>query len=291
MIEAVSRNDNRALEGLLATGAHPSVCFGELQRTALHQAAYLNHEACLTTLLRNGSVMDTEDAKGDTAMHLAAWCGNVESLAALLRHGADTDWLSGRDAYSPLWCAINGHQIDAARLLLKHGARVSLRAASGRGLMPLHQAAVTGQSAMCELLLERGAQVNCLDDDKNMPLHHAAAAGSVPSVRVLIGSGANIEARQANGLTALHWAAHKGHAEVVSVLLDHGARIDVRVEDQGASALHLAAVRGHTAAVGVLVERGANRDVFAIGWDGACGTPIEMARKRGKSKVVKMLSK
>lgn len=291
MTEAVSRNDNRALEGQLATGAHPSVRFGELQRTALHQAAYLNNEACLITLLRYGAVMNTEDAKGDTAMHLAAWCGNVESLAALLRHGADTDWLSGRYGYSPLWCAINGHQIDVARVLLKYGARVSLRAASGRGLMPLHQAAVTGQSAMCELLLERGAQVNCLDDDKNMPLHHAAAIGSVPSVQVLLGGGADIEARQANGLTALHWAAHKGHAEVLGVLLDHAARIDTRVEDQGACALHLAAIRGHTAAASVLVERGANRDLFAVGWDGTCGTPIEMARKRGKSKVVKILSK
>lgn len=181
LYDVVNANDSDALDELLAHGADLSRQFGELQRTALHQAAHHNYTACLVALLRHGAVMSIEDAKGDTTLHLAAWASNVEALSTLLAHGTDVDWLSGRDGYSPLWCAISAYQIDAARLLLKHGARVSLRSASGMRMMPLHQAAVTGQSAMCELLLDRGAQVDCVDDDLNTPLHYGAAAGSKPS--------------------------------------------------------------------------------------------------------------
>ncbi|KAF2212469.1 hypothetical protein CERZMDRAFT_3410, partial [Cercospora zeae-maydis SCOH1-5] len=171
-------------------------------RTPLHIAAHLNHAQILAILLKNGAELSTEDAKGDTALHLAAWSGNVEALSLLLAHSIEVDFLSGRDGYSALWCAISASQIDAARLLLKHGARVNLPAASGGGLKPLHQAAVTGQNAMCELLLDRGAHVDCLDDEQNTPLHYAAAAGSVSSVKVLLRAGADIEAVQSYGLTA-----------------------------------------------------------------------------------------
>ncbi|KAK4507348.1 hypothetical protein PRZ48_001083 [Zasmidium cellare] len=290
LYDAVNENDSEALMDLLAEGADPSRHFGDLQRTALHQAAHHNYCACLVVLLRHGAVMSIEDAKGDTALHLAAWAGNVEALSTLLAHGADVDWLSGRDGYSPLWCAISAYQIDAARLLLKHGARLSLRSASGTRMMPLHQAAVTGQSAMCELLLDRGAQVDCVDDDLNTPLHYGAAAGSVSSVKVLLRSGADIEARQIHGLTPVSWASHKGHTEVLELLLGYGARLDCTA-DGGATPLHLAANRGHTAAVRLLLEKGASRKSGRASWDGVVGTPAEMAKAKGHARLARLLQK
>lgn len=272
---------------LLARGADANQAIGELQRTALHQAAHLNHSASLTALLRGGAVMNVEDSKGDTALHLAAWAGNVEALSSLLSHGADVDWLSGRDGYSPLWCAISGFHIDAARLLLKHGARVSLRSASGGGLMPLHQAAVTAQSAMCELLLERGAQVDSLDEDRNTPLHYAAASGSSAVVKGLLRGGAQVDLEQAQGLTPAHWAAHKGHADVLEMLLAYGAPVNATSEE-GATPLHMAANRGHLPCVRLLLEKGARRSLKAA-WDGVEGTPAGMAKEKGHARVAKAI--
>ncbi|KAK5125453.1 hypothetical protein LTR85_000562 [Meristemomyces frigidus] len=272
---------------LLEHGADANAAIGELQRTALHQAAHLNHISCLTVLLRNGAVMSAEDAKGDTPLHLAAWSGHVEALSTLLAHGADVDWLSGRDGYSPLWCAISAYHIDAARLLLRSGARVSLRSAAGGGLLPLHQAAVTGQSAMCELLLERGAQVDMVDDENSTALHYAAACGSTASVKVLLLHGADVSATQNQGLTPAHWAAHKGHAEVLSTLLAYGAPVNAAAEE-GAHPLHLAANRGHTAAVRLLLEHGAARNVNAA-WYGAEGTAAQMARAGGHVRVAQLI--
>lgn len=284
---AATSDDAELIADLLARGADANLPIGELQRTALHQAAYLNHCASLSALLRGGAVMEVEDSKGDTALHLAAWAGNVEALSSLLAHGADVDWLSGRDGYSPLWCAISGFHIDAARLLLKHGARVSLRSASGGGLMPLHQAAVTAQSAMCELLLERGAQVDSADDDRNTPLHYAAASGSSVVVKCLLRGGAQVDLEQAQGLTPAHWAAHKGHADVLGMLLAYGAPVNATAEE-GATPLHVAANRGHLPCVRLLLEKGSRRSVKAA-WDGVEGTAAEMAQSKGHARVAKAI--
>lgn len=285
LYQAVTDDDAQILSDLLEAGLSANEAFGELQRTPLHQAAHLNFCGCLSILLRHGADMSAEDTKGDTPLHLAAWAGNVEALSSLLSHGADVDWLSGRDGYSPLWCAISANHIDAARHLLKHGARVSLR--SGSGLMPLHQAAVTGQSAMCELLLDRGAQVDARDDDQNTALHYAAASGSKSSVKTLLQAGAVVDARQAQGLTPLHWTAHKGHAEALGLLLNYGGPLNATAEE-GATPLHLAANRGHLQAVRLLLEQGAKRNVVAI-WDGMEGTAAEMARAKKHARVARTI--
>lgn len=284
---AATMDDAELVSELLARDADANLPIGELQRTALHQAAHLNHCTSLSALLRGGAIMNTEDSKGDTALHLAAWAGHVEALSALLSHGADVDWLSGRDGYSPLWCAISGFHIDSARLLLKHGARVSLRSASGGGLLPLHQAAVTAQSAMCELLLERGAQVDSLDEDRNTPLHYAAASGSTAVVKVLLRGGAQVDLEQAQGLTPAHWASHKGHADVLGILLAYGAPVNAKAED-AATPLHMAANRGHLPCVRLLLEKGARRSSRAE-WDGASGTAADMAREKGHVRVAKAI--
>lgn len=285
LYQAVTDDDVQVLEDLLKAGLDTDEAFGELQRTTLHQAAHLNHCACISVLLRHGASMSVEDTKGDTPLHLAAWAGNVEALGSLLAHGADVDWLSGRDGYSPLWCAISANYIDAARLLLKHGARVSLR--SGSGLMPLHQAAVTGQSAMCELLLERGAQVDATDDDLNTPLHYAATCGSAASVQILLRNGASVEAQQMQGLSPAHWAAHKGHAEVLALLLEYGTPLNLKAEE-GATPLHLAANRGHMSAARLLLEKGAKTDIVGC-WDGVEGTAADMAKSKRHVRVAKMI--
>lgn len=287
--EAITNNDPQTLQHLLTTTSiSPNTPTGPHQSTPLHLAAHLNHTACIPLLLHHGALLTAEDAKGDTPLHLAAWSGHVEALSTLLAHGAEIDWLSGRDGYSALWCAISACEIDAARLLLRHGARVSLRSASGGGLMPLHQAAVMGQGGMCELLLEKGARVDGCDESENTPLHYAAACGAVGCLRALLRAGAAVGARTTHGLTPLHWAAHKGHVEAMRILLGRAACVDVSAVE-GATPLHLAANRGHLAAVKLLLGEGADRDIEAEAWDGGSGRAVDMARLKGHGRVVAVL--
>ncbi|RMZ13026.1 hypothetical protein D0862_02453 [Hortaea werneckii] len=276
---AVTENNEALIVDLLDQGADVNASAGELQRTALHQAAYLNNQRCLALLLRHGAEISAEDAKGDTPLHLAAWTGHVEALATFLSHGADVDWLSGRDAYSPLWCTKSTPRAYSS----------STVPASASAPPPPTTAAITSQTAMCELLLERGALVDAPDDEGNTALHYAATSSSASTVHALLRAGADVNLKQSQGLTPAHWAAHKGHEEVLLLLLSHGALVNARGK-ANARPLHLAANRGHLSAVRILLEKGADWSKEAE-WDGVRGTPARMARAKGHVGVAALIDK
>jgi ankyrin repeat protein len=286
LFAAVKDDDASELDSLLNANFDPNSTHGKLQRTALHEAARLNRPACAKILLQHGAVIDINDSKGDTPLHLASWEGHVEVSLTLLSASADIDRLSGRDGSTPLWCVITAHHIDLARLLLKHGARISLK--SPTDALPLHQAAITGQSAMCELLLERGAIVDCVDREMNTPLHYAATTGDLRTAKVLLKEGADVNKVQERGLTPLHWACHKGHEEMVDLLLANGANINANGETF-ASPLHCAAARGHLSCARILIKNGVDCRIVTTGWDGATGTAEETARRKGFSDVVAVI--
>lgn len=59
-------------------------------------------------------------------------------------------------------------------------------------------------------LIERGADVNAVNDGGWTPLHHAIEKGHENVVRMLIGAGANVNVRQNDGWTPLHQAVASG---------------------------------------------------------------------------------
>jgi ankyrin repeat protein len=287
LFTAVAEDNSTELESLLSTGFDPNSTHGKLQRTALHEAARLNRPACAQILLHRGALVDIDDSKGDAPLHLASWEGNVETASLLLKADADIDRLSGRDGYSPLWCAITGQHIDLVRLLLRKGARVSLK--SPADALPLHQAGIMGQSAMCQLLIESGANVDCKDREQNTPLHYAATTGDLRTAKVLINEGADVNAKQERGLTPLHWAAHKGHEDMVKLLLDSQAGMNA-LSETFATPLHCAAAKGHLRCAKALVRRGADCKIVTSGWDSATGTAEEMALLKGFASVATFIT-
>lgn len=286
--DALKSSDNEyALRKLVDTNIDPNATYGRWSRTAIHEAARMNAVACIELLVRAGALVDVDDNKGDSPLHLAAWEGHVEAGASLIKAGADIDRFSGRDGCTPLFCAISGRHIDLVRLLLKKGARVGMKSPGG-DMYPLHQASVTGQTAICSVLLDAGAQVDAVDKEKNTPLHYAATIGKVDTIKLLIKEGANVDAKQEKGMTPLHWACHKGHDAAVKILLDAGADEDDKAAG-GATPLCCAASRGHFGCAKVLLKRGADPNLAADSWDGGSGTPLQLARSHGHKDVVALL--
>jgi ankyrin repeat protein len=64
--------------------------------------------------------------------------------------------------------------IEAAKVLLRHGAMINARYAS---LTPLHSCAAINDTKLAALLLEYGADINAQDDNKSTPLHLAVRHG------------------------------------------------------------------------------------------------------------------
>eukprot|EP00906_Rhabdomonas_costata_P031078 RCo043925 len=69
-------------------------------------------------------------------------------------------------------------------------------------------------------LLERGVNVNCVDECGCTPLHYACSNGHIEAVQVLLQqAGIDTNAQDCYGRTALHWAAQCGHIEIVRLLM------------------------------------------------------------------------
>ncbi len=121
----------------------------------------------------------------------------------------------------------------------------------------------------------------------------AAIRGDAAAVQVLLDAGADVNAKDnMEGRTALLWAASNGHADTVQVLLGAGANVEAQVKDndedkEGRTALILAAVGGHTAIVRALIEAGA--DIKAKTQNEV--TAWMAARVLGQSEVVEILRK
>ena len=98
-----------------------------------------------------------------------------------------------------------------------------------------------GHTAVVELLLAAGADVDAESNIGETALHYAAAYGHADVVELLVSAGANVNAQDKDGWTALFWASFKGYVAVVELLLASGA-VDKY-------ALHLAAQGGHAAVV------------------------------------------
>eukprot|EP00090_Calanus_glacialis_P006389 TRINITY_DN14984_c0_g1_i1.p1 TRINITY_DN14984_c0_g1~~TRINITY_DN14984_c0_g1_i1.p1 ORF type:complete len:379 (+),score=69.40 TRINITY_DN14984_c0_g1_i1:165-1139(+) len=125
--------------------------------------------------------------------------------------------------------ALHG-QVDVAKLLLKHGAKLEPRGSDKLyGATPLYLAAQNGNLDMVEELIGAGANVNCrLRKIGVTPLFVAAERGHSEVVSLLIGENATPHARNWNGVTALGVAAMASRINIVENLLIAGAEVNSR---------------------------------------------------------------
>lgn len=77
-------------------------------------------------------------------------------------------------------------------------------------------------------LVQRGANVNYLNGDRETPMHAAAARGHLRVMQYLQSRGANLNARTVQNWIPLHHAVRFGHPSIVNYLLAHGAPLYMR---------------------------------------------------------------
>uniref|UniRef100_A0A8C4IGZ0 Uncharacterized protein n=1 Tax=Dicentrarchus labrax TaxID=13489 RepID=A0A8C4IGZ0_DICLA len=100
-----------------------------------------------------------------------------------------------------------------------------------------------------ELLLQRGANVNCQDGSGRTALSYACEKGCLDVVKILVRNNADPEIVDAWGNTALMYAAVAGHSPVVEFLVRAFKRLGLQIDRQnkvGNSAVEVAKFLGHT---------------------------------------------
>jgi ankyrin repeat protein len=146
--------------------------------------------------------------------------------------------------------------------------------------------------AIATALVAAGADVNARDSQAYDLITIAAVANDVPMLKLAIASGGNtgLITSPYDG-TALIAAAHLGHVEVVQTLIDAKAPLD-HVNNLRWTALIESIVLGdggknHIACLKALVDAGADVNIS----DGEGVTPLMLAKRRGYTKMVKILEK
>lgn len=105
------------------------------------------------------------------------------------------------------------------------------------------------------LLLEKGADVNCQDEDGRTALSHACELGYLDVVKLLVQFNADPDVPDTWGNSALMYAAFSGHSQVLEFLVRAFKRLGLRLDrtnNSGHSATDVANFFGHNQCVQIL---------------------------------------
>ena len=165
---------------------------------------------------------------------------------------AIADYLIAQGTALNLFEACAAGKVDRVRELLAANL-ASANDVAPDGFQPLGLAAFFGHTAVAQLLIEHGAQINSPSHNGQQvhPLHSAVAGQHYDLAKLLIEHGADVNAAQEGGFTPLHGAADNGQSEMIELLLNKGAESAARTSE-GQTALEIARKHGHEAASALL---------------------------------------
>ncbi|WP_377192862.1 ankyrin repeat domain-containing protein [Ruegeria meonggei] len=120
-------------------------------------AAQRGHAEVVKVLLEHGADANTSYTFG-SPIHAAARANDTAVVALLLENGTNPDLIAGDFDQSPIHEAAARAAIEAAELLIEHGADVNFR--NNKGRPPIHAAAMSGKKDMVDFLRINGATPN-----------------------------------------------------------------------------------------------------------------------------------
>lgn len=253
---------------------------------------------------------------------------NPNVVKVLLEHGVNVD-KQGNEEMNPLELATMHCKEAIVRILIEHGAKLNLMLKDGENRArksALHIAVNNNTGGLhletIRLLLEKGADVNALDEDEAMPLHLAHDSDTVElllkfhanvnvvdrfdrspllvavrmknaeSARALLAAGAEVDRENRKGQTVLFFVGcpretrshDKSEVDMVRLLLEFGARI-THTDRDGSSVLHAICYEGEFETARLLLDEGADpklRNRKGL-------TPLHIAAEEGRPELIALL--
>ena len=152
-------------------------------------------------------------------LNFVAQEGSCDLLECLLDGGAD---IERREPYgdTPLVAAARNGNNECCELLINRGANIEARC-SAIGDTSLIAASIRGETSTCKLLLRRGANINACNNLNRSALYHAVACDRISVVKLLLSEGARFYIDYVNGYTPLDLAIKQNKPEIVSLFENH----------------------------------------------------------------------
>ena len=206
-------------------------------------------------------------------MHFAVNNSDLQEAKRQLKRGISLEYVT--QGLTPLLLAILKEETAIAELLVRGGADVNHAESTRQSRLPLHLAAKTGNLVIVKALLDKSASVHAVDNDDMTALHVACYEGHLDVVQCLIEAGAHVNCADGRGRTALFNATECNHIEVVKYVIDQGAVLNC-VDVIGWTPLIQCIVCGYEELVRLLLASGANVNMA----DRNANTPLHHACMR-----------
>lgn len=223
-------------------------------RAAIHYAADFGNVDALTIMLKKGVNInlgqDAPAEAGNTPLHIACMRGKPEIVKTLIALGAD-DTIQNITGNTP------AHYLAKNNICLTTEKREELFSMlphidlAGRdGETPLmtlmsETNANIDKIKLLKILLAKGANVNCADNNGNTPLLLCAKDyGSFKMIKMFCEAGADINAADSEGNNVLYYILDGGDLQAAKYLLKQGADYNRRNLD-GISPAQLAIEKGY----------------------------------------------
>ncbi|XP_075712484.1 ankyrin repeat and KH domain-containing protein 1 isoform X2 [Rhinoderma darwinii] len=205
---------------LLNTGAEINSRTGsKLGISPLMLAAMNGHVPAVKLLLDMGSDINAQiETNRNTALTLACFQGRAEVVSLLLDRKANVEHRA-KTGLTPLMEAASGGYAEVGRVLLDKGADVNAPPVPSSRDTALTIAADKGHYKFCELLINRGSNIDVRNKKGNTPMWLAANGGHFDIVQLLVHAGADVDAADNRKITPLMSAFRKGHLKVVLFLV------------------------------------------------------------------------
>jgi hypothetical protein len=176
-------------------------------------------------LARAGADIDELSAsRGETALNLAVDGKNKKMLEALIAAGANANGM-GRFGRTPLMTAARSGSVDIVGVLLDGGADANKNEGYGRGQPSktalIYAAMYAGEASadIARLLVDFGADMDCMDEGGNTALHAACLRENATATKALLACGANPWLKKPRGQDALSMAVASGcEASAMAIL-------------------------------------------------------------------------
>ncbi|KAJ3220509.1 hypothetical protein HK099_004247 [Clydaea vesicula] len=157
----------------------------EDKRTPLHSACSGGKSNVVEYLISMKVEVDAKDDADWTPLLIAASVGNLEIVEMLVKAGADINH-QNEQGNTPLHYSCSKNRYEVVEYLLN--SKADLGASNKLGQLPIHRAA-----SLVGLLLDKGSKLNAKDNVWNTPLHLACESGFGETAKFLIERGADVE--------------------------------------------------------------------------------------------------
>ncbi|CAH1255076.1 ASB18 [Branchiostoma lanceolatum] len=239
-LEVQYKNNDELMEYIYQKGDVRQVAPGVWQMvydteyvTPLYVTAKNGYVDCMRHLLNRQADVDYAPS-GWTPLHAAVDAGHVDCVRLLLDYGADVTMETDDGLIVLHLCCKSGEEyVKCAEVLLKASTEKINEKSWDKQQTPLHMAASKGLGELVGLLLEKGADPNVRDLDKETPLLLAAYLttgddGYLMTCRKLVEAGADVNVQDSENQIALHKACRNGDHRIATLLAVSGSEINHR---------------------------------------------------------------